>query len=55
MASVHFTAAIDRDLLKRAKVLAAKGETSLFYFQSVRLADISATQSSGGCPRSSMC
>ena len=29
MASVNFTAAIDRDLLKRAKVLAAKAETSV--------------------------
>lgn len=29
MASVNFTAAIDRDLLKRAKVLAAKADTSV--------------------------
>ncbi|WP_296702840.1 hypothetical protein [Thiocapsa sp. UBA6158] len=29
MANVNFTAAIDRDLLKRAKVLAAKAETSV--------------------------
>lgn len=29
MASVNFTAAIDSDLLKRAKVLAAKAETSV--------------------------
>lgn len=29
MANVNFTAAIDRDLLKRAKVLAAKADTSV--------------------------
>lgn len=29
MASVNFTAAIDRDLLKRAEVLAAKADTSV--------------------------
>lgn len=29
MANVNFTGAVDRDLLKRAKVLAAKAETSV--------------------------
>ena len=29
MANVNFTGAVDRDLLKRAKVLAAKTETSV--------------------------